>query len=308
MSSQPDTLNPISDLPDYHVPVLLDEVIDGLAVKPGQWYIDGTIGGGGHAAAILAAGGNVLGLDQDEEAVDQSEARLLEGKERRARGTVKVVKANFRDMAEVADREGIASVAGVLLDLGVSSHQLDEVERGFGFKSDKLDMRMDTHQPITAADLLEKLPESDLARLFSDLGEERLARLFAKAIKRRLETLPITSGAELAEVVWQASPASYRHGTIHPATRVFQALRLAVNDELGSLETVLPQAVSLLQMDGRLAVISFHSLEDRIVKRFIQTDTDLEPLTKTPITATQAELERNPRSRSAKLRVARKLV
>jgi 16S rRNA (cytosine1402-N4)-methyltransferase len=217
------------------------------------------------------------------------------------------VKGNFRDIANIVSEAGIGPVAGVLMDLGVSSHQVDAAERGFSFNSGTLDMRMDASQPVSAADLVATLPERDLAQLLFDLGEERLARRFAQAIVQARQTGPITSGQRLADIIRAASPVSYRHGPIHPATRTFQALRLAVNDELGSLALALPQAASVLAARGRLAVISFHSLEDRLVKRFIQQDDSVSAITKQPIMATDVEIASNPRSRSAKLRIAEKI-
>jgi 16S rRNA (cytosine1402-N4)-methyltransferase len=297
---------------EYHIPVLLSEVVEGLQIEVGQWYVDGTIGGGGHAAAILAAGGKVLGIDQDAEALAEAERKLQQTKNTTDQIVeYRLVQANFRDLAEVVKTQAVGEVAGVLLDLGVSSHQLDALERGFSFRSDTLDMRMDAGQMVTAADLVARLGEADLTRLFADLGEERYARSMARAIVRAREQQAITSGGQLAEIIYKASPAAYRHGSLHPATRIFQALRLAVNDEIGSLEQVLPQAWSVLSKGGRLVVISFHSLEDRPVKHFMRQLSVLgqaKVLTARPLTATDQELRQNARSRSAKLRVAEKVV
>jgi 16S rRNA (cytosine1402-N4)-methyltransferase len=286
---------------EYHVPVLVDEVLDGLQVKQGTWYIDGTIGGGGHAEQILAAGGMVLGIDQDEQALASTRQRLHESV---SNGLLRLVKANFRDLAEVWRREDIGQVQGVLLDLGVSSHQLNEPERGFRFDAETLDMRMDASLPVTAADLIARLGGKDLEQLFVDWGEERYARHFANVIVDERVKQPITSAKQLADLLYRVSPPPYRRGPIHPATRVFQALRLAVNAELDSLQDVLPQAVEVLVEGGRLAVISFHSLEDRIVKRFMLDNDQLLPITKRPVEASGVETAANPRSRSAKLRVA----
>jgi len=289
---------------DYHIPVLPQEVIGGLRIQPGKWYVDGTIGGGGHAELILQAGGKVLGLDQDTEALSSVKDRLAAYI---SHGQLKLVQANFRQLSEVVEAEGLAAVEGVLLDLGVSSFQLNEADRGFRFDAETLDMRMDQTQPVTAAELLARLGVKDLEQLFVDFGEERYARHFAQVIADEREVNPITSAKQLADLIYRISPPPYRRGPIHPATRVFQALRLAVNAELDSLDEVLPQAVSVLRKGGRLAIISFHSLEDRIVKRFMQSHEQLEPITKRPIVAKDKEVAENPRSRSAKLRVAERI-
>lgn len=289
---------------DYHTPVLLEETLVALQVQPGQWYVDATLGGGGHTQAILEAGGNVLGIDQDQDALDEVAKKLSPDI---SSGQLRLVKANFRDLHTTVEEQSLATVTGILIDLGVSSHQLDVADRGFSFNSDTLDMRMDASQPVTAAELLAKLPQQDLAQLFTDLGEERYANHFAKVIVHDRQQQPITSGRQLADLLVRVSPPAYRHGPIHPATRVFQSLRMAVNDELGSLSVALPQAISLLNSGGRLAVISFHSLEDRVVKQTLLQEPMVEVLTKKPITAGDQELAVNPRSRSAKLRVAEKV-
>ncbi len=290
---------------DYHIPVLANQVMAGLVVEPGAWYIDGTLGGGGHTELILAAGGKVLGIDQDADALASTSQRLQQAA---IEARLRLVKANTRQLAEVWQEQALPKVHGLLLDLGVSSYQLDQPQRGFRFDSDRLDMRMDVGLPVTAADLIARLAVSDLERLFVDLGEERYARHFAKVIGDERQQQPITSAKQLAELVYRASPPPYRRGPIHPATRVFQALRLAVNAELDSLSQALPQAVSVLEEGGRLVVISFHSLEDRIVKRFMLDTPEIAPLTKRPIVASEVERNHNPRSRSAKLRIAEKRV
>lgn len=287
----------------YHIPVLAQQVMAGLRVEPEHWYIDGTVGGGGHAELILAAGGYVLGLDQDQDALNSASQRLRASVNS---GKLRLVKANFRQVEEVWQDQALPKVHGVLLDLGVSSYQLNEPSRGFRFDSEELDMRMDASLPIKASDLIARLGVADMERLFVDLGEERYARHFAKVIGDERIKQPITSAKQLAELIYRVSPPPYRRGPIHPATRVFQALRLAVNSELDSLSQVLPQAVSVLAPGGRLAVISFHSLEDRIVKRFMLDSVEVSPLTKRPIEANQEEVDQNPRSRSAKLRIAEK--
>jgi 16S rRNA (cytosine1402-N4)-methyltransferase len=288
----------------YHLPVLLAGVLEGLAPRPGGRYIDGTLGGGGHAAALLEASrpdGRLLGIDADQDALIASRARLEPFGKR-----AQIVHGNFRTIGAIAEAHGLVRVDGVLLDLGVSSHQLDSPSRGFSFQGDApLDMRLDQSEGPTAADLIQELPEGELADLIFRYGEERGSRRVARFIGEARRRGRITSTGELAAVVARALGG--RHGRIHPATRTFQALRIAVNDELGSLEAALPQAVGLLAPGGRLAVISFHSLEDRIVKLFFRAEAAqgrLQILTKKPIEATEEEARSNPRSRSAKLRVA----
>jgi 16S rRNA (cytosine1402-N4)-methyltransferase len=300
-----------------HIPVLLQPILDHLL--PAQRVIDGTVGAGGHSAALLDAGaGEVLGLDQDPLALAVAVERLAAYGER-----VHLLHRNFGDMAEAAHSLGWKYADAILLDLGVSSMQLDTAARGFSFRLDApLDMRMDsTSAAPPAADLINLWDEDELADIFFRYGEERDSRRLARAIVR---ARPMHTTTELAAVIARASPR-HHDDRIHPATRVFQALRIAVNDELGVLERALPVAVSLLAPGGRLAVISFHSLEDRIVKdafRLASTDCICPPrtpicvcghtastrlLTKKPIVADAAEIARNPRSRSAKLRIVEKL-
>ncbi len=293
----------------YHIPVLLAEVLAGLAPRPGGRYIDGTLGGGGHAAAILEASGpdgQLLGLDVDPAALAETQARLA-GFGARA----SIQRGNFRNLAEHAEAAGFTQVDGILLDLGVSSHQLDTAERGFSFGADApLDMRLDPEEPETAADLVNRLPETVLADTIYRYGEEHGSRRIARFIVETRRKQSIETTSQLAEIVARALGG--RRGKIHPATRTFQALRIAVNRELESLELVLPQAVDLLVPGGRLAVIAFHSLEDRIVKQFFRAESGyggteqrrLQIITPKPLEASQAETHANPRSRSAKLRVA----
>lgn len=283
-------------------------------------YIDGTVGAGGHSAALLEASapdGRLLGLDQDPNALRVAAERLAPFGER-----VTLVQANFRMLGDVARAHGFDAVDGILLDLGFSSLQMDDPERGFSFTAEgPLDMRLDPSAAITAADLVNRLPERELANLIFEYGEERQSRRIARAI---VAHRPIHTARELGELIAQAVPRR-RGERIHPATRTFQALRIAVNDELGALEEALPQAVELLKPGGRLAVISFHSLEDRIVKNYFRREaTDclcpphilfcecghrasLAIVTRKPITPTEEEISRNPRARSAKLRVAERL-
>jgi 16S rRNA (cytosine1402-N4)-methyltransferase len=296
-----------------HVPVLLAEVIAGLAPRSGGRYIDGTLGGGGHAAAILDASapdGRLLGIDADPAALAAGSGRLASFGDR-----LMLAHGNFRDLARLARASGFEPADGILLDLGVSSHQLDTPERGFSFMADApLDMRMDPTSGETAADLVDELPEGELADLIYHYGEERGSRRIARAIVAARRTSRITSTEVLAEIVSRALGG--RHGKIHPATRTFQALRIAVNHELESLEAALPQAIEVLAPGGRLAVIAFHSLEDRIVKQFFRAESGysgatgplrLRIITKKPIEAGSAEARANPRARSAKLRIAEKL-
>ncbi len=302
-----------------HEPVLLPEIITALRCQPDAVYIDGTVGAGGHAAAILtdsAPDGQLFALDQDDMALAIAQSQLAKFGQR-----VTLWQANFDQLAQIAQRHHLPLVDGILLDLGVSSMQIEQPERGFSFQADGfLDMRMDLTAGQTAADLVNHLSEIELAALIYRYGEERQSRRIAKAI---VKSRPIFRTVSLAEVVTKAKVPSTQsnHRKIHPATQTFQALRIAVNDELGALERVLPQTLKLLKSGGRLAIISFHSLEDRIVKRFFQQESKdcicsseqpictcshqatIQIITKKPITASSAEITKNPRSRSAKLRV-----
>ena len=306
-----------------HVPVLLEETVSNLVTEPGGWYVDATAGAGGHAAAILAAAGldaRLLALDRDGEALELARAALAPFGDRAV-----LERANFSELADVAARHGMRGVRGVLLDLGVSSMQLDRPERGFSFQRDNpLDMRMDDRQELTAALLLKRLPEAELADVLWRYGEERMSRRIAKAVAqaRARGAAPETT-AQLAELVSNAKGG--RRGHAHPATQTFQALRIAVNGELAALETVLPAALDLLAPGGRLAVISFHSLEDRMVKQFMAAhEGRMESLAKggsrwsgqlprarrvvrKAVVAGADETERNPRARSAKLRVLERM-
>ena len=302
-----------------HIPVLVREVLATLNPQPGQWLIDGTVGTGGHARAILEAtapDGRLLGLDADPAALEVARHNLKTYGER-----VHLVHANFADLAEVAHRYGFFPVHGILLDLGVSSLQLETAERGFSFQAEgPLDMRYDPRLSITAYTLINDLSEEELAELLYRFGEERRSRVIARAIK---QAWPITTTTQLAEVVTRAV-GGRRGARLHPATRTFQALRIAVNNELEALMRALDAAVSLLSPGGKLAVISFHSLEDRIVKGFFAREAKdcicpstpypvhctcghratLRVITKKPIVARSEEIKMNPRARSAKLRVA----
>jgi 16S rRNA (cytosine1402-N4)-methyltransferase len=283
-----------------HVPVLFTQVIAALAVRPGGRYIDCTLGGGGHSLAIIegtGTHGRLLGLDRDPDALTAAKRRLEAHAER-----VTFVQTSFAELGSVARQRQFTEVDGILFDLGLSSLQLADPERGFSIQHEgPLDMRFDPSQELSAADIINHWPEGDIADLIFRFGEEPRSRAIARAIVQRR---PLRSTAELAGTV--ASAVRIR-GRVHPATRTFQALRIAVNDELGLIRQALPQALDVLRPEGRLAVISFHSLEDRIVKNFMREQQQLERLkilTRKPLTATDEEIAANPRSRSAKLRVA----
>jgi 16S rRNA (cytosine1402-N4)-methyltransferase len=298
-----------------HVPVLEREALACLDAQPGGLYIDGTGGGGGHTSALLAAGGRVLTLDADPHAVDRVRQRVQPFGDRSI-----VIQTNFRHLAVAAQQAGFDQVDGILLDLGLSSDQLEMETRGFALMTDgPLDMRFDPAQATSAADLVNTLPERELADLIYTYGEEHLSRRIARAI---VQARPLYSTGQLVRVIERSVG---RRGRLHPATRTFQALRIAVNDELGALADALPQAMALLRPGGRLAVISFHSLEDRIVKQYMQREArdclcppevlvcqcghtaTLRLVTRKPIEPAAEEIARNPRSRSAKLRVAERL-
>lgn len=300
------------------------EVTELLGCAPGRTYVDGTVGGGGHAREILRASspdGRLVGIDRDEDALAEARENLKEFGPR-----VALVKENFRNIRKALTGLGIERVDGVLLDLGVSSFQLDRAGRGFSFRYDApLDMRMDTSQELTAKDLVNTMGVDELARVFRDYGEEREAKRIARAIERARSRRPIETTLELSSIVQDAVPKKLQSRKIHPATRVFQALRIAVNDELGSLEEGLRAGFEALGDGGRMAVISFHSLEDRIVKEFfreLSTGCICPPripkcvcgrkpraklLTRKAVVASEEEVDTNPRSRSAKLRAAEAL-
>ena len=302
-------------VPDFHhVSVLLPQVVEGLAPRPGGRYLDGTLGGGGHAAAVLAASapdGLLVGIDRDPAALAAAGARLAPFGDR-----AQLRRGTFDSMATLA--ADLAPYDGILLDIGVSSPQLDHAERGFSFSADgPVDMRMDPELPESAADLIARLDEDRLTTLIGQLGEEPRARRIARALKAGV---PWTSTVALAETV--AAASGYRNSRTHPATRTFQALRIAVNDELGQLERALDAAVGLLRPGGRLAIISFHSLEDGRVKRHFRrlagqtgprdaygnplTSPALRILTRKPLRGDTLDAD-NPRARSALLRVAERL-
>jgi 16S rRNA (cytosine1402-N4)-methyltransferase len=302
-------------MPGSHQPVLYQEVLIGLRPTPGGKYIDGTLGAGGHAAGLLALSspdGQLLGMDLDPAALEVAR-RTLEPFGARAR----IVQGSYTQMAEVAKdfapADGsLQGVDGILLDLGLSSLQVDDPTRGFAFRLEgPLDMRFDPQAELTAAEIVNEWPEAELADVLYQYGEERQSRKIARAIGA---ARPLHTTRQLAEVVAEAIGGQRGAGRLHPATRTFQALRIAVNGELEAVETVLPVAVSLLKPGGRLAVISFHSLEDRIVKTFFRQQaraTDFVPplkeITRKPVVATDDEVARNPRARSARLRIVEKV-
>ena len=280
-----------------HVPVLADEVIAALAPAPGKVFVDGTLGGAGHTGLLLAAGATVYGIDQDPFALERARSANHAG--------LHVLQGNYRDMVSLLAGAGVTQVDGVLLDIGVSSFQLDDTGRGFSYHTEApLDMRM-SQSGETAADVVNDYDEEDIAAIIYEYGEDRLSRRIARGIVYAREKAPIETTVQLAEIVKRAYPG-FSKG-IHPARRTFQALRIHVNDELGALRDGLQAAETLLAPGGRLAVISFHSLEDRIVKRFLLGSQVLSPLTKRPVIASEAEQALNPRARSAKLRSAERV-
>jgi 16S rRNA (cytosine1402-N4)-methyltransferase len=316
-SSAEDDAQPIEDFV-YHRPVLLREVSELLKPKPGLLIVDGTCGGGGHTEALLESGAHVLALDQDPDAVQHVSERLAHfGR------SLTVRQANFRHAANVLQELGVPSIGGALLDLGVSSRQLENAQRGFSFvRSGPLDMRMNPRSKLTAAKVINEYGEEELTRLFRELGEEPAARRIASLIVKMRRTAPFRETLPLARAIEKLVG---RHGRHHPATQVFQALRMEVNDELAALEEGLRVLNERLASGGRIAVITFHSLEDRIVKNFFRDhsqewldkpewpeprrnpDYDLELVTPKPVEPSDEEQRANPRSRSAKLRVAEKI-
>lgn len=280
-----------------HVPVLSRELIEGLNIRPGGHYLDATVGGGGHSRLILEAAPDVrvTAIDRDAEALAAAKAKLEPYGDR-----IHFWQGNFAEYEPLA-----LQFDGIIADLGVSSAQFDIAERGFSFRhTADLDMRMDRSQSLTAGDIINHWGEAQLAKVFYEYGEERLSRQIARRI---VEQRPFQTTTELAEAIAHSVPRKYRYGRIHPATRVFQALRIAVNQEIASLETFLNKAPNWLKLGGRIGIISFHSLEDRIVKHSFRDSPLLRVLTKKPITPQEKELDENPRSRSAKLRFAERV-
>ncbi len=309
---------------DYgHVPVLLDECLNALALRPDGVYVDGTLGRAGHSLEIARrlTTGRLIGIDRDETAIEAAKERLAPYKER-----VTLVHSNFDRVGEILDELGLDGADGMLFDLGVSSPQLDEAERGFSYMQDApLDMRMDRTAALTAGDIVNGWSCEELRRILFEYGEERYAPVIARHICQKRENTPIASTQELVDIIKGAMPPAALREKQHPAKRSFQALRIAVNGELDALPPMLDAAVSHLHSGGRLAVISFHSLEDRIIKKTLQELVSpctcppefpvcvcgkkplIKLISRKPIVADAAELERNPRARSAKLRVAERL-
>lgn len=307
-----------------HISILLSECLDSLNIRPDGVYVDATLGGAGHSLHIaqrLTEGGRLISIDRDDMALANAEKRLAEVRDR-----VTLVKSDFRNIDTAVASCGVEQVDGILFDLGVSSPQLDIAERGFSYMHDaKLDMRMDQQQQLSAYEVVNEWDRNEIRRILWEYGEERYAPQIAAAIQRAREQKPIETTLELADIIREAMPPAARREKQHPAKRSFQAIRIAVNDELGELPPMLKAAAEQLHTGGRLAVISFHSLEDRIIKKTLQelaTGCTCPPnfpvcvcgkkpkmklISRKPITAGEAELVYNPRARSAKLRVAEKL-
>ena len=307
----------------HHISVLLQECIDGLNIRPDGIYVDGTLGGAGHSSQIVKRlqSGRLIGIDRDPVALKAAGERLSSYQDQ-----VTLCHSNFSDMAQVLQDLEIPGVDGILLDLGVSSPQLDDGSRGFSYMADApLDMRMNNEDPLTAYEVVNTWPQEELKRILYTYGEERYAPQIAAAICRKREIAPIETTLELCDVIRSAMPAAALREKQHPAKRSFQAIRIAVNDELGAVEKIMEDAIKLLNPGGRLAIITFHSLEDRIVKNGMAQAAkgctcppnfpvcvcgkkpQVKIISRKPITASQEELTENPRSRSAKLRVCEKL-
>lgn len=307
-----------------HKTVLLHECIEWLNIKPNGIYVDGTLGGAGHSSLIaskLGKDGRLIGIDRDEEALAAAAERLVEYKDK-----VTLVHGNFREIESILAKQKIEKIDGLLLDLGVSSPQLDEATRGFSYMADApLDMRMDKNSPLTAYIVVNEWSESELKKILYEYGEERYAARIASSIVKARNVRPVETTAELTQIIRSAMPSAALREKQHPAKRSFQAIRIAVNDELGALKELLGSVVPLLNETGRLVIISFHSLEDRLVKTAMVSyengcrcppnfpictcgfKQSLKVLTRKPITPGEEELSNNPRSRSAKLRVAEKV-
>ncbi|MFA9456192.1 16S rRNA (cytosine(1402)-N(4))-methyltransferase RsmH [Halalkalibacter sp. AB-rgal2] len=307
----------------HHITVLKEEAIEGLHIKPDGIYVDCTLGGAGHSAMIAARlneQGHLYAFDQDDTALAHAEEKLVQFKDK-----VTLIKSNFRYLKEELHKRGVDKVDGVLFDLGVSSPQLDEAERGFSYHQDALlDMRMDQTQELSAYEVVNEWPFAKLVSIISRYGEEKFAKHIARKIEARREDKPIEKTTELVDVIKEAIPAPARRKGGHPAKRTFQAIRIAVNDELGAFEEALEDAIAILSVGGRISVITFHSLEDRLCKEMMKEKSkgpDLPPglpiipdeykpellmVTRKPVIPSNEELEINNRARSAKLRIAEK--
>jgi 16S rRNA (cytosine1402-N4)-methyltransferase len=306
----------------YHEPVMLQEVVDYLLVSKSGIYVDGTVGGAGHSYAILKeTDAFLVGIDCDEQALQFAEKRLAEFGSRKV-----LIKANFANLENILKKLNIEKVDGVLLDLGVSSHQLNAAERGFSFSQQApLDMRMDRNLTLSAYDIVNSFAQNELEKVIRFYGEEKMAARISRAISKKRQLSPIRTTTELAAIVASCMPAKFKWQKIHPATRTFQAIRIAVNNELDNIKPAINAAVDVLKPGGRLCVISFHSLEDRIVKNgfkaltgvcvcpkdvpfcVCQKESKLKVITRKAIIPSAKEIETNPRARSAKLRVARRV-
>ena len=286
-----------------HVPVLRDEVLDWLQPRNGGVYVDATLGLGGHASVLLeriGPTGRVIGFEWDKDAAEQAAIRLQSAGDR-----IVILPVSYTALVTELQRLGIAAIDGLVADFGVSSLQLDRPERGFSFKAEAaLDMRMDTSAPVTAATLVNQLSAEQLADIFYHYGEERQARRVARYLVEARQQEPVGTTARLAAIVAAAIPKKYHPEKVHVATKVFQALRIAVNKELANVRELLTAAPSVLVKGGRIAAITFHSVEDRVVKQALNGNPLLKSVTKKPVVASREELRRNPRARSAKLRVA----
>lgn len=309
-----------------HTTVLLHETVDGLAIKPNGVYVDCTLGGAGHSEYLLSqlnTDGHLYAFDQDQKAIENAKIRLAEYV---TKNQVTFVKANFRELTTELNRLGVTEVDGILYDLGVSSPQLDEAERGFSYHQDApLDMRMDQDAPLSAYQVVNEYSYHELVKIFFRYGEEKFSKQIARLIERKRVDKPIETTGELVDLIKEAIPAPARRKGGHPAKRVFQAIRIAVNDELGAIESSLEQAIDMLSIEGRVSVITFHSLEDRIVKTMFKefsTPKDMPPglpvvpeefqpilklVNRKPIVPSEEELQDNNRARSAKLRIAEKM-
>ncbi|WNC12830.1 16S rRNA (cytosine(1402)-N(4))-methyltransferase RsmH [Brevibacillus brevis] len=308
----------------HHVTVLRDEAVDGLNIRPGGIYVDCTLGGAGHSSLIasrLTEGGRLIAIDQDDWALDNARERLSSVMDR-----VTLVKSNFRHIKDIVSDLGLDGVDGVLFDLGVSSPQLDEGERGFSYNADApLDMRMDQQAPLTAYDIVNEWGEEEIAKIIWEYGEEKFSRRIARQIVQYRAKQPVKTTGELVELIKEGIPAAARRTGPHPAKRTFQAIRIAVNDELNAFKEAVIDAIDVLRPGGRVSVITFHSLEDRICKQVFQDKSKgctcppsfpicacgntatVKVITRKPVLPSEEELEANPRARSAKLRVAEKL-
>lgn len=308
----------------HHVTVLREEAVDGLNIRQDGIYLDCTLGGAGHSSLIasrLSPEGRLIAIDQDDWALENAKERLSPYIDR-----VTLVKSNFRHLKEIVDDLGLDGVDGVLFDLGVSSPQLDEGERGFSYNADApLDMRMDQQAPLTAYEIVNEWDEQEIARIIWEYGEEKFSRRIARQIVQRRQHAPVKTTGELVELIKEAIPAAARRTGPHPAKRTFQAIRIAVNDELDAFRDAVIDAIGILRPAGRVSVITFHSLEDRICKQVYQdfakgctcppafpictcgNEAIVKIITRKPILPSEEELEANPRARSAKLRVAEKL-